>query len=114
MLRTDPSFVSALAETLLDRAVPDLRGPEGRAAGRFVAERLAGAPSFTRAGMAAVAAVLAAQVRLADRASFASLAPERRAAWAGRWSAVRLPGVGDYLEAVRGLALTWLYEERLG
>jgi hypothetical protein len=105
-------FICALAQTLLERDVPDLRREEGRAAGRFVAERLALAPSATRAGMAAVAVLLAAHARLVERASFPDLPPERRGECAARWAAHRLPGVGDYLDAIRGLALTWLYEER--
>jgi hypothetical protein len=105
-------FVQALATTLLERAVPDLRRGEAATAARFTAERLAGAPAFTRIGMRAIAGVLDRQVRIAERMPFAALGPERRAMWVARWSARPLPGIADYLDAVRGLALTWLYEDR--
>jgi hypothetical protein len=108
----DLSFVQALAATLLEQAVADLRPEEGDAAARFTAERLSGAPAFTRLGMGAIGRVLDGQVRVADRTPFAALAPERRATWVARWSARPIPGVTDYLDAVRGLALTWLYEDR--
>jgi hypothetical protein len=110
--REDLQFVQALAATLLDGAVPDLRPDEQAAAARFTAERLSGAPAFTRLGMSAVAGVLAGQVRMAERIPFAALEPEVRATWVARWSSRGIPGVSDYLDAVRGLALTWLYEDR--
>jgi hypothetical protein len=106
------TFVQALAATLLLRAVPDLREEEGAAAARFTAERLSGAPAFTRLGMVVIGAALNLQVRIVERQPFAALTPERRAAWVARWSARPIPGVTDYLDATRGLALTWLYEER--
>jgi hypothetical protein len=108
----DLSFVHALAATLLERALPDLRPGEAASAARFTAERLSGAPAFTRLGMGAIAGVLAAQVRVAERMPFAALEPEGRATWVARWSARPIPGVIDYLDAVRGLALTWVYEDR--
>jgi hypothetical protein len=106
------AFVQALAATLLAAAVLDLGPREARDAARFTAERLSGAPAFTRLGMGAIGAVLDCHVRIAERVPFADLDPERQAVWVGRWSARPIPGVGDYLDAVRGLALTWLYEAR--
>jgi hypothetical protein len=108
----DLSFPQALAATLLARSVPDLRPEEAVAGARFTAERLSGAPAFTRLGMNAIAALLDGQVRAASRRPFAALDAAERAVWVARWSARTLPGVSDYLDAVRGLALTWLYEER--
>ena len=108
----DLTFVGALAATLLERAVPDLRAEEGEAAARFTAERLSGAPAFTRLGMTVIAGVLDGQVRIVERRPFTALTPVRRASWVARWSARPIPGVSDYLDATRGLALTWLYEER--
>jgi hypothetical protein len=109
---TDPSFPQALAESLLAHAVPDLTADEARAGARFTAERLSGAPAFTRIGMTAIGTLLDGQVRAARRRPFAALDAAERAAWVARWSARPLPGITDYLDAVRGLALTWLYEER--
>jgi hypothetical protein len=107
----DPRFAGALAEALLARDVPGATAAERRAAARFVAERLSGAPAFTRLGMAAVGLVLAVPVRLFERTPFATLAPARQAVWVARWSARPLPGIAEYLDAVRGLALTRHYEE---
>jgi hypothetical protein len=108
----DLSFQRALAAALLARSVPDL-GPEEAVAGaRFTAERLSGAPAFTRLGMSAIGALLDGQVRAATRRPFTALDAAEREVWVARWSARPLPGITDYLDAVRGLALTWLYEER--
>jgi hypothetical protein len=110
--RCDLGFVQALAATLLERAVSDLRPGECAGAARFTAERLSGAPTFTRLGMRAIGAVLDGQVRAVERAPFVALVPEDRARWVARWSSRPIPGVTDYFDAVRGLTLTWLYEER--
>jgi hypothetical protein len=106
------TFVQALAATLLERAVPDLRPGESACAARFTAERLSGAPAFTRLGMRAIGSVLDGQVRAVERAPFATIPPDGRTRWVARWSSRPIPGVTEYLDAVRGLALTWLYEER--
>lgn len=104
--------MQALAAAVLADAVPGLTPGEQDGAARFTAERLSMAPAFTRLGMQAVGGLLDAQVRIAERTAFASLAPDRRARWVARWRARPLPGITDYVDAVRGLALTWLYEQR--
>jgi hypothetical protein len=112
MSGADLGFAEALASTLLVQAVPDATTGELRGGARFTAERLSGAPAFTRLGMNAIATLLDGQVRAAHRRPFAALDAAERGVWIARWTARPLPGITDYLDAVRGLALTWLYEER--
>jgi hypothetical protein len=107
-------FSGPLSEALLRCDVPDVSDRELAAAAAFTAERLCAAPGLTRAGMEAVVAVLATQVWIVDRVAFATLPAARRGVWVRRWSRARVPGVREYLDAVTGLALTWLYEDRQG
>jgi hypothetical protein len=112
MTRDDVPFVQALAGTLLAAAVPGLADAERAGAARFTAERLSRAPTATALGLRAIGGGLDAQVRLVERRPFAALGEDARARWVTRWSARPLPGLTDYLDAVRSLALTWLYEQR--
>jgi hypothetical protein len=112
MTGDDIPFVQALVGTLLGQAVPDLRSAERTAAAEFAAERLSQAPAVTRLGMRAIGRALDGQVRVAERRPFAALAPQDRERWVGRWTRRPLPGLTDYLDALRGLALTFLYEQR--
>jgi hypothetical protein len=106
-------FNTALASALLLRDVPDLRPDEGTAAGCFTAERLAAAPTPLVAIMAVIATVMRVQVRVVDRTPFAHLEARRQRMWIDRWSRSRVLLATDYVDAVRGLALAWVYEERL-
>ena len=110
--RRDPTFLHALAETLVVRAVPGVSAEEAADAARFTAQRLGCAPSVTALGMAALGRVLSGQVWFVQRRSFAGMGLAGRDRWVGRWSALRLPGVADYLDAVAGLAITRIYERR--
>lgn len=110
--RRDPTFLHALAETLVVRAVPDVSAQEAHDAARFAAQRLGCAPSVTALGLTAIGRALDGQVRLVQRRPFAGLGLAGRDRWVGRWSALRLPGVADYLDAVAGLAITRIYERR--
>lgn len=112
MTRDAVPFVQALAGTLLAAAVPDVAEAERAGAARFTAERLTRAPTVTAFGLRLVGGALRAQVRLVDRRPFAALAADERDRWVARWSARPLPGLTDYLDAVRSLTLTWLYEHR--
>ena len=105
-------FAYAVAAAAITDAVTDATDDERRGAAAFTAERLSAAPSFTAAAMGGVASVLELQVRLIHRARFDELPEERQQRWLTRWSAAKLPGVADYVDAVRGLALTWLFEQR--
>jgi hypothetical protein len=107
-----PTFLHALAETLVVRAVPGVSAQEADDAARFAAQRLGCAPSATALGMAALGRALDGQARLLGRRSFAGMGPTERDRWVGRWSSLRFPGVADYLDAVTGLAITRIYEQR--
>jgi hypothetical protein len=108
----EPTFLQALAETLVVRAVPGVSADEADDAARFAVQRLACAPSVTALGMTAVGRALGGQARLVGRRSFAGMEPAQRDRWVSRWSSLRLPGVADYLDAVTGLAITRIYERR--
>ena len=108
----EPTFLHALAETIVVRAVPDVSAEEVEDAARFAAQRLRCAPSVTALGMAALGRALDGQVWLVARRSFAGMGLAGRDRWVGRWSSLRLPGVADYLDAVAGLAITRIYERR--
>ena len=110
--RREPTFLHALAETLVVRAVPGVSAEEVDDAARFAAQRLGCAPSVTALGMAVLGHALDGQVRLVHRRSFAGMGLTGRDRWVGRWSSLRLPGVADYLDAVVGLAVTRIYERR--
>lgn len=112
MIRDGVLFVEALAGALLAAAVPGVAAAERAGAARFTAERLSRAPTATALGLRTVGAALDAQVRLSDRRPFAALAEDAQLRWVARWTARPLPGLTDYLDAVRSLALTWLYEQR--
>jgi hypothetical protein len=105
-------FAYALASAAIRDAVADATDDERHQAAAFTAERLSAAPSFTQAAMRGVASVLVLQVRLVHRARFDQLGFGIQQQWVERWSATKLPGVADYVDAVRGLALTWLFEHR--
>ncbi len=85
-----------------------------RATGRWVGERVGGAAAVARGGLLAPAAVLDL-VSLARYARpYAVLGRRRRLRVARRFLRTEAPVVGDWVRAVRLLAVAYVYERRFG
>jgi hypothetical protein len=102
------AFLPALVDAILRRDVGDLEPDAVRACAAFTIERVGGAPSVPRLGLDVAATVAALVVRAAARRPFARLDLAARITWLGRLE--RLPLTGQYVDAVRSLALTYIYE----
>ncbi|HEY6760221.1 MAG TPA: hypothetical protein VI318_12060 [Baekduia sp.] len=103
-----PAFLPALVDAILRRDVGELTPDAVRACAEFTVERVGGAPSVPRFGLDLAATVAALLVRTLTRRPFARLDLSARTAWLGRLE--RLPLTGQYVDAVRSLALTYIYE----
>ena len=78
----------------------------------WVLTRISGAGDLTRAGLAAAGLRLAVGVRLTTGRPYDRLTPDRRRAMVRWLAATRLPVAGEYVRAIRSLAVAYVYEAR--
>jgi hypothetical protein len=105
-------FVAAFTEDLVALELPAGDESLQQRTRDWVLARIEGAGDVNRRGIALVALVLAAGVRVATGRAYTSLAPQRRQAIAARLAATGLPLAGEFTRAVRALAVTYFYDAR--
>ena len=105
-------FLAAFAEDLAELDAGPLDDELRGRTRDWVLARVGGAGAITRLGLGLTGALLGGAVLVAARRPYAALPVERRRAVARRLAATRLPLAGEYVKAVRALALTYVYDAR--
>jgi hypothetical protein len=78
----------------------------------FVTARVAGAGEVTRIGLLVADSALWLLLLVLCGRPYSRLSPARRARIAAAMSRSSLPGVRDYVRAIRSLVLTYVYERK--
>ena len=105
-------LLAALTDDLVELDFGPVTEDERTRTRAWVVGRVAGAGQVTRAGLAVAGLVVAAGVVLTTGRPYQALSPERRRAVARRLAATRLPVAGEYVKAIRSLAVAYLFDLR--
>lgn len=112
MRRRADGFLRAFTADLVDLELGPVPAELRDRTCGWVSDRVWGSGQLTRAGLGLVGAVLAAGVRTRTGKRYRDLPPERRHAIARRLLGTRLPLAGEYVKAVRSLAVAYVYDAR--
>jgi hypothetical protein len=105
MLASADRFLAAFTGDLLELELGPLPEEERKETVAWVRTRVRGAASVTRLGLTVAGLAVATTVAVLARAPYTRLPEERRRAVARRLAATRLPVAGEYVKAVRSLAI---------
>lgn len=106
------TFLPALTRDVIALEAGSVEPEIADRATAWVTSRFAGAGDVTALGLRVTGLLLAIAVSVTTGRRYAGLPDERRVRVARRLLDSRLPLVGEYVKAVRALALTYVYEAR--
>lgn len=105
-------FLAALTDELLELELGPVDAELRDRTRAWVVERFAGAGDLTRFGLAMTGNLMALAIALTEGRPFQRLPEPRRRAIAARLARTRLPLAGEYVKAIRSLAVAYVYEAR--
>lgn len=103
-------FLADATRAVVARDVPDASPQAAETAVAFAVQRIFLMPSFVRAGVLGVTAVLAVFVTLTTGRTFGSLPVRRQIELLDRWASAPVPGVPDWVRLLRSLAVVRIWE----